>query len=69
VQYSILAILLASAFCRVIFNTLFGISTTYWMAIGIRLVLGALNGLLAPIKVRLISSFNSNIMVVTRIFE
>ncbi|TVU50739.1 hypothetical protein EJB05_02127 [Eragrostis curvula] len=34
----------------VIFNTLFGLSTTYWMAIAIRLVLGALNGLLAPIK-------------------
>ncbi|XP_066360358.1 protein ZINC INDUCED FACILITATOR-LIKE 1-like [Miscanthus floridulus] len=34
----------------VIFNTLFGLSTTYWMAITTRLVLGALNGLLAPIK-------------------
>ncbi|XP_072151535.1 protein ZINC INDUCED FACILITATOR-LIKE 1 isoform X5 [Setaria viridis] len=35
----------------VIFNTLFGLSTTYWMAIATRFVLGALNGLLAPIKV------------------
>ncbi|KAF8707176.1 hypothetical protein HU200_030422 [Digitaria exilis] len=34
----------------VIFNTLFGLSTTYWMAITTRFVLGALNGLLAPIK-------------------
>ncbi|KAL6905684.1 hypothetical protein ACP4OV_003285 [Aristida adscensionis] len=34
----------------VIFNLLFGLSTTYWMAITTRLVLGALNGLLAPIK-------------------
>ncbi|PAN15775.2 hypothetical protein PAHAL_3G018600 [Panicum hallii] len=34
----------------VIFNTLFGLSTTYWMAIATRFVLGALNGLLAPIK-------------------
>ncbi|KAK3118330.1 hypothetical protein QOZ80_9BG0697340 [Eleusine coracana subsp. coracana] len=33
-----------------IFNTIFGLSTTYWMAIVVRLVLGALNGLLAPIK-------------------
>jgi len=41
------------AFCRVILNTLFGLSTTYWMAITTRLVLGALNGLLAPIKVLL----------------
>ncbi|XP_051185961.1 protein ZINC INDUCED FACILITATOR-LIKE 1 isoform X2 [Lolium perenne] len=34
----------------VIFNTLFGLSTEYWMAISTRLVLGSLNGLLAPIK-------------------
>lgn len=34
----------------VIFNTLFGLSTKYWMAITTRLVLGSLNGLLAPIK-------------------
>ncbi|OQU78639.1 hypothetical protein SORBI_3008G016000 [Sorghum bicolor] len=39
-----------SILCVVIFNTLFGLSTTYWMAIATRLVLGALNGLLAPIK-------------------
>lgn len=34
----------------VIFNTLFGLCTEYWMAIATRLVLGSLNGLLAPIK-------------------
>ncbi|KAK3139258.1 hypothetical protein QOZ80_5AG0380320 [Eleusine coracana subsp. coracana] len=34
----------------VVLNTLFGLSTTYHMAIATRLVLGALNGLLAPIK-------------------
>ncbi|XP_038980705.1 protein ZINC INDUCED FACILITATOR 1-like isoform X2 [Phoenix dactylifera] len=34
----------------VIFNTLFGLSTTYWMAITTRLVLGSFNGLLGPIK-------------------
>jgi MFS family permease len=39
-------------YCRVVFSALFGLSTTYWMAIATRLVLGALNGLLAPIKVR-----------------
>ncbi|TVU27104.1 hypothetical protein EJB05_29684 [Eragrostis curvula] len=39
-----------SIFSVAIFNTLFGLSTTYWMAIAIRFVLGALNGLLAPIK-------------------
>jgi len=36
---------------RVIFNTLFGLSTNYWMAIATRFLLGALNGLLGPIKV------------------
>ncbi|PKA48693.1 putative peptide/nitrate transporter [Apostasia shenzhenica] len=34
----------------VIFNTLFGLSTRYWMAIGTRFLLGFLNGLLGPIK-------------------
>lgn len=34
----------------VIFNTLFGLSTSYWMAIMTRFLLGSLNGLLGPIK-------------------
>jgi MFS family permease len=37
-------------FLRVIFNTLFGLSVKYWMAIATRFLLGALNGMLAPIK-------------------
>ncbi|KAL6854277.1 hypothetical protein ACP4OV_019180 [Aristida adscensionis] len=37
-------------FSVVIFNTLFGVSMTYWMAITTRLVLGVLNGLIAPMK-------------------
>uniref|UniRef100_A0A0E0MC63 Major facilitator superfamily (MFS) profile domain-containing protein n=1 Tax=Oryza punctata TaxID=4537 RepID=A0A0E0MC63_ORYPU len=37
-------------FAVVIFNTLFGLSFTYWMAIATRFLLGALNGLLGPIK-------------------
>lgn len=36
---------------RVVFNTLFGLSVNYWMAISTRFLLGALNGLLGPIKV------------------
>jgi hypothetical protein len=36
---------------RVIFNTVFGLCVKYWMAITTRLILGALNGMLAPIKV------------------
>ncbi|CAN6326192.1 unnamed protein product [Urochloa humidicola] len=39
-----------SIFSVVIFNTLFGVSMKYWMAISTRLILGALNGMLAPIK-------------------
>ncbi|XP_078152259.1 protein ZINC INDUCED FACILITATOR-LIKE 1-like isoform X4 [Carex rostrata] len=34
----------------IIFNTLFGLSVNYWMAIITRFLLGALNGLLGPIK-------------------
>ncbi|KAM0936563.1 putative major facilitator superfamily, MFS transporter superfamily [Dioscorea sansibarensis] len=34
----------------IVFNTLFGLSTSYWMAILTRFLLGALNGLLGPIK-------------------
>ncbi|XP_045802379.1 protein ZINC INDUCED FACILITATOR-LIKE 1-like [Trifolium pratense] len=34
----------------VIFNTLFGLSTSYWMAIITRFLLGSLNGVLGPVK-------------------
>jgi hypothetical protein len=37
---------------RVIFNTLFGLSVNFWMAITTRFLLGSLNGLLGPIKVK-----------------
>lgn len=37
---------------RVIFNTLFGLSVNFWMAVITRFLLGSLNGLLGPIKVR-----------------
>ncbi|KAL5205107.1 hypothetical protein ABZP36_009978 [Zizania latifolia] len=43
-------VIMFSILSVVIFNTLFGLSKTYWMAITTRFVLGALNGLLAPIK-------------------
>lgn len=35
----------------VIFNTLFGLSTSFWMAVLMRFLLGSLNGLLGPVKV------------------
>ncbi|GJN28385.1 hypothetical protein PR202_gb16498 [Eleusine coracana subsp. coracana] len=37
-------------FSVVVFNSLFGLSVSYWMAIATRFLLGALNGLLGPIK-------------------
>ncbi|VAH93998.1 unnamed protein product [Triticum turgidum subsp. durum] len=37
-------------YAGVVFNTLFGLSVTYWMAIATRFLMGALNGLLGPIK-------------------
>ncbi|TVU50734.1 hypothetical protein EJB05_02121, partial [Eragrostis curvula] len=43
-------IIIFSVVSVVIFNTLFGLSVKYWMAITTRLILGALNGMLAPIK-------------------
>ncbi|XP_040384806.1 protein ZINC INDUCED FACILITATOR 1 isoform X1 [Oryza brachyantha] len=42
IKFSILSV--------VIFNTLFGLSVRYWMAIATRFLLGALNGMLAPVK-------------------
>ncbi|TVT99581.1 hypothetical protein EJB05_55009, partial [Eragrostis curvula] len=43
-------IIIFSVISVIIFNTLFGLSVKYWMAITTRLILGALNGMLAPIK-------------------
>ncbi|AES68621.1 putative major facilitator superfamily [Medicago truncatula] len=34
----------------IIFNTLFGLCTSFWMAVTMRFVLGGLNGLLGPMK-------------------
>jgi hypothetical protein len=52
---------------RVVFNTLFGLSVNYWMAISTRFLLGALNGLLGPIKVHNFSELlyggQSNLML------
>ena len=42
---------LLTMFLRVIFNSLFGLSVNYWMAISTRFLLGSLNGLLGAIKV------------------
>jgi MFS family permease len=34
----------------IVFNTLFGMSTNFWMAISMRFLLGSFNGLLGPVK-------------------
>lgn len=36
---------------RVIFNTLFGLSTSFWMAVSTRFLLGSLCGILGPMRV------------------
>ncbi|GKU91561.1 hypothetical protein SLEP1_g5421 [Rubroshorea leprosula] len=41
----------------VIFNTLFGLSVNFWMAIATRFLLGSLNGLLGPIKAYAVEIF------------
>ncbi|KAL5204576.1 hypothetical protein ABZP36_009447 [Zizania latifolia] len=43
-------VIVLSIFAVIVLNTLFGLSVKYWMAITTRFLLGALNGLLAPIK-------------------
>jgi len=42
---------------RVVFNTLFGLSMNFWMAISTRFLLGSLNGLLGPIKVSFLGNY------------
>ncbi|WOK96781.1 protein ZINC INDUCED FACILITATOR-LIKE 1-like [Canna indica] len=49
-RYGRKPVILIGIFSVIIFNTLFGLSTSYWMAITTRLLLGSLNGLLGPIK-------------------
>ncbi|CAH2080668.1 unnamed protein product [Thlaspi arvense] len=43
----------------VIFNTLFGLSVNFWMAICTRFLLGSLNGLLGPIKAFAVEIFRN----------
>ncbi|XP_078152260.1 putative peptide/nitrate transporter At3g43790 isoform X5 [Carex rostrata] len=44
-------VIIISIITVIIFNTLFGLSVDYWMAVITRFLLGALNGLLGPIRV------------------
>ncbi|KAL3537682.1 hypothetical protein ACH5RR_001048 [Cinchona calisaya] len=49
-RYGRKPVILIGVITVVVFNTLFGLSMNYWMAISTRFLLGALNGLLGPIK-------------------
>nr|XP_009383254.1 PREDICTED: protein ZINC INDUCED FACILITATOR-LIKE 1 isoform X4 [Musa acuminata subsp. malaccensis] len=49
-RYGRKPVIVLSIISVIIFNTLFGLSTSYWMTITTRLLLGLLNGLSGPIK-------------------
>ncbi|XP_027353722.1 protein ZINC INDUCED FACILITATOR-LIKE 1-like isoform X2 [Abrus precatorius] len=49
-RYGRKPVLVIGVITVVIFNTLFGLSTTFWMALTMRFLLGSLNGLLGPVK-------------------
>ncbi|XXG52737.1 hypothetical protein AAC387_Pa03g0974 [Persea americana] len=49
-RYGRKPIILLCTISVVIFNTLFGLSTSFWMAISMRFLLGCFNGLVGPIK-------------------
>ncbi|KAL8162042.1 hypothetical protein V2J09_013531 [Rumex salicifolius] len=49
-RYGRKPVIIIGTFAVVVFNTLFGLSVNFWMAIISRFLLGSLNGLLGPIK-------------------
>ncbi|KAI3908074.1 hypothetical protein MKW98_003719 [Papaver atlanticum] len=49
-RYGRKPVIIFGTFSVVIFNTLFGLSTNFWMALISRFLLGSFNGLLGPIK-------------------
>ncbi|XP_065041791.1 protein ZINC INDUCED FACILITATOR 1-like isoform X5 [Musa acuminata AAA Group] len=49
-RYGRKPVIMLSIISVIIFNTLFGLSTSYWMTITTRFLLGLLNGLSGPIK-------------------
>ncbi|KAM6600767.1 hypothetical protein CsatA_020376 [Cannabis sativa] len=49
-RYGRKPVIIIGTFTVVIFNTLFGLSLNFWMAIATRFLLGCFNGLLGPIK-------------------
>lgn len=49
-RYGRKPVILLSTISVVIFNTLFGLSTSFWMAASMRFLLGCFNGLVGPLK-------------------
>ncbi|KAK2632199.1 hypothetical protein EUGRSUZ_L01874 [Eucalyptus grandis] len=49
-RYGRKPVIIMGTIAVVIFNTLFGLSVNFWMAVAMRFLLGSLNGLLGPIK-------------------
>ncbi|KAK4379127.1 hypothetical protein RND71_000989 [Anisodus tanguticus] len=49
-RYGRKPVIIFGTFIVVVFNTLFGLSINFWMAVITRFLLGSLNGLLGPIK-------------------
>ncbi|XP_042488195.1 protein ZINC INDUCED FACILITATOR-LIKE 1-like isoform X2 [Macadamia integrifolia] len=49
-RYGRKPVIMIGTITLVIFNTLFGLSTSFWMALSMRFLLGSFNGLLGPLK-------------------
>ncbi|KAL8159729.1 LOW QUALITY PROTEIN: hypothetical protein V2J09_001266 [Rumex salicifolius] len=49
-RYGRKPVIIISTISVVVFNTLFGLSVNYWMAIATRFLLGCMNGLIGPMK-------------------
>ncbi|XVF23368.1 hypothetical protein REPUB_Repub13aG0032200 [Reevesia pubescens] len=56
-RYGRKPVIIMGTIAVVIFNTLFGLSVNFWMAIVTRFLLGSLNGLLGPIKAYAVEIF------------
>ncbi|GLT75353.1 hypothetical protein SLA2020_470840 [Shorea laevis] len=56
-RYGRKPVIIMGTIAVVIFNTLFGLSVNFWMAITTRFLLGSLNGLLGPIKAYAVEIF------------
>ncbi|XP_038692002.1 protein ZINC INDUCED FACILITATOR-LIKE 1-like [Tripterygium wilfordii] len=56
-RYGRKPVIIMGSFSVVIFNTLFGLSLNFWMAIGARFLLGSFNGLLGPMTAYAVEIF------------